>query len=309
MPGNRTVALVGEWAKDAPAPPQNPIKGDTYAAAVVAQAVVKAGWPFGTIVDSAQFNAFMRQMTQLMLLLQEWGVLPWRALSTYQTGAHTLGSDGQMYRALQETTGNDPTTQPSAYWLLIDTGAHAILTDAHGATPTPTANRFAMYDADLRLKSGAAPAAATDVWRKTEGDAHADLTNPHSSVSDATANRLALRDASGRCKFAAGEATGDAVVFSQFAASKAANGHQPLPGGIIFQWGSSAVINASQLGTVTFPLAFPTACFVVVPNAFAAAAWNSTLTASLYSFTASQATFRNQDDNTAIIVQYIAIGW
>jgi hypothetical protein len=51
--------------------------------------------------------------------------------------------------------------------------AHAALTSAHGATATPAASRIAMYDAAGRLKSGAAPAAATDVARKTELDAEA----------------------------------------------------------------------------------------------------------------------------------------
>ena len=48
---------------------------------------------------------------------------------------------------------------------------HIALTAPHSATATPTANRIAMFDAALRLKSGAAPAAATDVVRKTELDA------------------------------------------------------------------------------------------------------------------------------------------
>jgi hypothetical protein len=50
---------------------------------------------------------------------------------------------------------------------------HAALTAAHSATATPAANRIAMYDAAGRLKSGAPPAADTDVARKAEINAEA----------------------------------------------------------------------------------------------------------------------------------------
>lgn len=44
-----------------------------------------------------------------------------------------------------------------------------------------------------------------------------------------------------------------------FAKSLASGGYQEFPGGLILQWGA---LPAS--GTVTFPTAFPTACFAVV---------------------------------------------
>lgn len=46
--------------------------------------------------------------------------------------------------------------------------------------------------------------------------------------------------------------------------SFAANGYQKLPGGLILQWGTGVIGS----GTVTtFPVAFPTACYLVVANA------------------------------------------
>jgi hypothetical protein len=51
---------------------------------------------------------------------------------------------------------------------------HAALTTAHGSTATPEANRIAMYNADMGLKSDKIPRVANDVARKIEIDALAD---------------------------------------------------------------------------------------------------------------------------------------
>jgi hypothetical protein len=47
---------------------------------------------------------------------------------------------------------------------------------------------------------------------------------------------------------------------SAFAKSLGSNGYQKLPGGLIIQWGS----NSSSSASVTFPIAFPTACLQVI---------------------------------------------
>lgn len=44
----------------------------------------------------------------------------------------------------------------------------------------------------------------------------------------------------------------------EMARSLAANGYQKLPGGLILQWGAASGVGS---GTITFPLAFPTACY------------------------------------------------
>jgi hypothetical protein len=48
--------------------------------------------------------------------------------------------------------------------------AHAALTEPHGATATPAANRIAMYGASSGLKSNKVPAESNDVIRKIEMD-------------------------------------------------------------------------------------------------------------------------------------------
>lgn len=90
-----------------------------------------------------------------------------------------------------------------------------------------------------------------------------------------------------------------------FAKTFGANGYQKLPGGWIIQWGAGTT-NASGIGTITFPLAFPTACDHVIPKARRSAVGSNsvgtdgaatTTTASIWAATAAVTGF-----------DYIAIG-
>jgi hypothetical protein len=57
-----------------------------------------------------------------------------------------------------------------------------------------------------------------------------------------------------------------ANVFTNFIESNqslSANGYQRFPGGLIIQWGSFTAPSSGGQATVTFPLAFPTACVTV----------------------------------------------
>ena len=60
----------------------------------------------------------------------------------------------------------------------------------------------------------------------------------------------------------AGSDTTRAVTSAGLASnqSKAASGYTELPGGIILQWGTSGSIASNTSASVTFPIAFPTAC-------------------------------------------------
>lgn len=51
---------------------------------------------------------------------------------------------------------------------------------------------------------------------------------------------------------------------ADFSALLAATGYQKLPSGLIMQWGSADTLGATYK-TVTFPIAFPTACVLAVP--------------------------------------------
>lgn len=93
-----------------------------------------------------------------------------------------------------------------------------------------------------------------------------------------------------------------------FAKVASANGYQTLPGGIIIQWGTSASIPLDTAGSVVFPLAFPTNCFVVIVQA---ATDNGVGAGAQYSWgtkTKSLTGFDINNDATASVFDWIAIG-
>jgi len=54
-----------------------------------------------------------------------------------------------------------------------------------------------------------------------------------------------------------------AAFIAPFGKSLATNGYQKLPGGLILQWGSGQSIPGSGSVAISFPIAFPNACFTV----------------------------------------------
>ncbi len=84
-----------------------------------------------------------------------------------------------------------------------------------------------------------------------------------------TASRILTVSPALAADVAAGVAMDKAVTpaaLSGLARSLAANGYAVLPGtgGLILQWGQFTA-NANSLSSTIFPLAFPSACFAVVP--------------------------------------------
>ena len=207
-PTNRTVQVGGIWAESAPTPPASPSYGNTYANTSISEADIQAGWPFSVVVDSADFNEVMRRVSQLLTLIEGWGILPWSPLTTYDTGARVMGSNGALYLCVLGTTGNDPVSSPT-YWQIEDITAHAALTNPHGAVSTGTADRLVLRDSAGRAQV-TSPIVANDIARKMEVDGvqgnlntHAALSISHNAVSAATGNRLMVRDSAGRSQVAA----------------------------------------------------------------------------------------------------------
>jgi hypothetical protein len=58
----------------------------------------------------------------------------------------------------------------------------------------------------------------------------------------------------------ASDGTSWVATNNDFTNSKTTNGYQKLPSGLIIQWGTSASVGDGSYATVTFPIAFPTAC-------------------------------------------------
>lgn len=128
---------------------------------------------------------------QTLAYLHQKGVAEWNNSQEYFNGSHCVGSDHQLYRSVSSpNTGNDPTTDDGSNWVndleeanaYTDTevaaeaatrasadsseastraaadSAHAALTDAHGATASPTGSTIPLRDAEGRFSVGNANA-------------------------------------------------------------------------------------------------------------------------------------------------------
>lgn len=96
---------------------------------------------------------------------------------------------------------------------------------------------------------------------------------------------------------------------SAFANSLAASGYQKLPGGLIFQWGTTASIASSvSSGTITFPIAFPNDCVYLnfIGTSVATSGANTDL--SITTKTTSNFSFLNAYLNAAAF-NWLAVGY
>lgn len=100
---------------------------------------------------------------------------------------------------------------------------------------------------------------------------------------------------------------GDPKRQPAFAASLTSNGYQYLPSGLIVQWGTTGSISAGGAISVTFPLAFPTACLWTelqsVANGTAANFMQGSGTATTTTLT------NTSSNNIASTFRWLAIGY
>jgi hypothetical protein len=96
------------------------------------------------------------------------------------------------------------------------------------------------------------------------------------------------------------------VNFSQFGFSASANGYTKLPNGIILQWGSGVSAGYGAL-TVTWPIAFPTGCFVAFPTIEFAAP--NALVVSSGALNQVQGVFYTSNSSSGAAVGTVAFGW
>lgn len=102
-----------------------------------------------------------------------------------------------------------------------------------------------------------------------------------------------------------------AGLAASFTKSLATNGYQKLPGGLIIQWGSGQSIPGSGSVAVSFPTAFPNACFTVTLTGSAASDVPVYVTTfSTSSFTAATAAYAGAYNGaTSQTARWIAIGY
>ena len=95
---------------------------------------------------------------------------------------------------------------------------------------------------------------------------------------------------------------------ASFGSSKASNGYQKLPGGVIIQWGSGTPVSAGVI-TVNYPIAFPNGVFLVAPSP---SGGNNTANASGITLSSVTLTMFQASNAAALngsAVYYIAIGY
>ena len=90
----------------------------------------------------------------------------------------------------------------------------------------------------------------------------------------------------------------------------ATNGYVKI-GSIIIQWGVSNTVSPENSGSVTFPIAFPNACFTVVPGTYCSSGPSSDVWGQINSFTKTGFTWFAQasGDIVNMRVTWIAIGY
>ncbi len=95
--------------------------------------------------------------------------------------------------------------------------------------------------------------------------------------------------------------------------SFAANGYAYMPGGLLLQWASvnSVDFDGAALTAVTFPIAFPTACFVVIPsikNVYQTNPWAMTIQFDTPTVTGFNVNVAGAPATSTGTIQYISLG-
>jgi hypothetical protein len=136
----RAISLKGQgFAADALTTiPTPPVAGVPYRDTAVLDAIIRQGWPFSTIVDSAAFNEAMYRISGLVNLLEIGGLLEWSALTDYiaSPASYVKGADGIIYKALLASGPNSGGTKDCnaganpTYWTpLVGNGSAIEITD------------------------------------------------------------------------------------------------------------------------------------------------------------------------------------
>lgn len=130
---NRTLTLTGVFAKNATTTiPDPPVSGASYRDTQMTKEEVESGWAYKDIVDSSSFNQAMYEYASLTSQMEKYGFLPWSNLTDYVAGSICLGSDGNLYQAIQATgpssTAYDPVNDTShTYWVAFLQAAMSLI--------------------------------------------------------------------------------------------------------------------------------------------------------------------------------------
>lgn len=100
--------LTRVWANGAP--PANVVDPDT-----TTPGKVNAGWQ-AEVPPFEHFNFLQKWFTQGLAHFNEQGIGVWDSSTTYPVDGMAKGSDGEVYRAIVEQSGNDPVSDDGTNW-------------------------------------------------------------------------------------------------------------------------------------------------------------------------------------------------
>lgn len=97
-----------------------PVPGQAYRNTALGAGEMANGDRYDSVFDSAKYNQVMWAITGLMQQVEQFGILPYSALTNYQQGGLCLGLNGMVYQAVLPSgpgTGAGPQpTSNTMYW-------------------------------------------------------------------------------------------------------------------------------------------------------------------------------------------------
>lgn len=141
----RNFTIKGVFAETATTTiPDTPIAGVSYRDTSLSQSEARKGFPYKDIVDSSKFNEMLYEYSAISKMIEVYGFVPWSNLTDYEAGSKCLGTDGNVYNALQatgpSTTAYNPVDDTSnTYWELYLVNAFKMYTLTDG-TASPKIN-------------------------------------------------------------------------------------------------------------------------------------------------------------------------
>lgn len=227
------------------------IWGQTGQSVRPSNAKINLGWV--AEIPPYQFENWVQNRSDTAIAhIAQHGISAWDSSTEYLANRSVvLGSNNQLYKAIQTGTNIDPVTDGGANWItLFEDIKEAATTTKKGVVELAT-------DAEARGRSSS-NVVVTPSGLGSALDSHESGSSVH-GISAVTGLQAALNSLSNDIT----SQINAIDISSYFTSQKSPSGYVILPGGIIFQWGQTTVARGLT-AIVSYTLAFPNECFLVV---------------------------------------------
>lgn len=254
-----------------------------------------AGW--GVEIPPRQyFNEIDYKQDQMLAHLNQHGIPVWDATTEYQANkSYVQGSTGTIFQCVLTHVGQDPELDlADTYWRIAFANAGDFYTKTEGDTRyAQLANNGSDFVAST-FRTNLSLYSKAETYTQTEVNARTTVASTLQAQQQ-TSNTVLL----------------SALRLNE--ALKGANqqltdtGFQILPGGLILQWGSLTIATSSS-ATLTFPKAFPTACFSLVGQETSTPATAQTVSYPSGIISTTSVTVVNHSSAGSVNWRWLAIG-